>query len=71
MADFYKMDFMKEIVILVKVGEMYKDEMCKILKFANHCLLLEKWKWKQIVKTFAGVCPWMSIRLLRPSLIKG
>ena len=42
MADFYKMDFMKEIVILVKVGEMYKDEMCKILKFANHCLLLEK-----------------------------
>ena len=33
MTDFYEMDFMKRIVILVKV-----DEMCKILKspLANH-----------------------------------
>ena len=38
MADFYEMDFMKGIVILVKVDEMYN-----ILKSASHCLLVERW----------------------------
>ena len=27
-------------------------------------------QWNMIIKVFAGVWPWMSIRLLRPSLIK-
>ena len=36
MADFYEMDFMKGILILVKVDEMYN-----ILKSASHCLLVE------------------------------
>ena len=55
MADFYKIDFMKGI-ILVKVDQMYD-----FLKSANHCYL---------IKALAGVCPWMSIRLLRHSFIK-
>ena len=38
MADFYEMDFMKGIVILVKVDEMYN-----ILKSASHCVLIERW----------------------------
>ena len=38
MADFYEMDFMKGIVILVKVDEMYN-----ILNSASHCLLVERW----------------------------
>ena len=38
MADFYEMHFMKGIVILVKVDEMYKN-----LKSASHYLLVEKW----------------------------
>ena len=38
MADFYEMDFMKGIVILVKVDEMYN-----ILKPATHGLLVERW----------------------------
>ena len=33
MVDSYEMDFMKGIVILVKV-----DEMCNILKSGSHCL---------------------------------
>ena len=37
MADSYEMDFMKSIVILVKVDEMYN-----ILKSASHCLLVER-----------------------------
>ena len=37
MADFYEMDFMKGIVILVKVDEMYKN-----LKSVSHYLLVEK-----------------------------
>ena len=37
MADFYEMDFMKGIVILVKVDEMYNT-----LKSASHCLLVER-----------------------------
>ena len=34
MADFYEMDFMKGIAILVKEDEMYN-----IFKSASHCLL--------------------------------
>ena len=34
MADSYEMDFMKGIVILVKVDKMYS-----IFKSASHCLL--------------------------------
>ena len=37
MADFYETVFMKGIVILVKLGEMYN-----ILKSASHCLLVER-----------------------------
>ena len=37
MADFYEMDFIKYIVILVKVDEMYN-----ILKSAGQCLLVER-----------------------------
>ena len=37
MADFYEMDFMKGIVILVKVDEMYD-----ILKSASRYLLVER-----------------------------
>ena len=37
MADFYEMDFMKAIVILVKTDGMYN-----ILKSASHCLLVER-----------------------------
>ena len=37
MVDFYKMDFMKGIVILVKVDKMYN-----ILKSASHFLVVER-----------------------------
>ena len=37
MVDSYEMDFMKGIVILVKV-----DEMCNILKSGSHCLQVER-----------------------------
>ena len=40
MVDSYEMDFMKGIVILVKV-----DETHNILKSAGHCLLVERWRW--------------------------
>ena len=53
MVDFYEMDFMIGIVILVKVDEMYN-----ILKSASHCLLVERWKWNWMIKVFPGVCPW-------------
>ena len=66
MADFYEMDFMKGILILVKVDEMYN-----ILKSASHCLLVETWRWNWMIEVFAGVCPWMSLSLLRPSFIMG
>ena len=36
LVHFYEMDFMKDIVILVKVDEMYN-----ILKSASHCLSVE------------------------------
>ena len=66
-GDFYEMDFTKAIVILVKIDEMYN-----ILKSANYCLLHERWKWNWIVKVFAGICPWTSVRLLLcSSFIKG
>ena len=38
MADFYEMDFMKGIAILVKEDEMYN-----IFKSASHCLLDDSW----------------------------
>ena len=65
MADSYEMDFMKSIVILVKVDEMYN-----ILKCTSHYLLVERW-WNWMMEDFAKVCRWMSIRLLRLSFIKG
>ena len=37
MPDFYEMDFMKDIVILVKLDEMYN-----IFKSATHYLLVER-----------------------------
>ena len=37
MVDFYEIDFMIGIVILVKINEMYD-----ILKSASHCLLVER-----------------------------
>ena len=39
MVDFYEIDFMKGVVILVKV-----DEMWNILKSVSHCLLVERWQ---------------------------
>ena len=65
MAGFYKTDFMKGI-ILVKVDQMYN-----ILKSANDFLLIQRGKGKSIIKALAGVCPWMSKRVLRLSIIKG
>ena len=48
MADFYEIDFIKGIVILLKV-----DEMHNILKSASHCLLVESWDgWKCIIKIY-------------------
>ena len=66
MVYFNEMNFMKGIFILVKVDEMYN-----ILKSASHCLLVERWRWNWMIKIFAGICLWMSMRLLRPSFIKG
>ena len=39
MVDFYEMDFMKGIVIFVKVDEIYN-----FVKSARHCLLIERWR---------------------------
>ena len=66
MVDFYQMDFMKGIVILVKVDDMYN-----ILRSDNHYLLFRRWRWNWRMKVFPGVCPWMSIHLLHPSFIQG
>ena len=49
MAGFYKIDFMKGI-ILVKVDQMYN-----ILKSANHFLLIQRGKENSIIKALAGV----------------
>ena len=64
-VDSSEMDLMNGIVISVKVDEMYN-----ITKSASHCLLVELWRCKWMIKGFAGVCPWMSIRLLRSFFIK-
>ena len=61
MVDSYKMVFMKGNAILVKVDE----------KPASHTLFVERWRWIWMIKVFAGFCPWMFIRLVRPSFIKG
>ena len=37
MTDFYEMDFMKGIALLVKVDDMYN-----ILKSVSHCLLVKR-----------------------------
>ena len=66
MADFYEMDFMKCIAILVKLDEMYN-----ILKSASHCLLVEIWGGNGWSKFFCWsyahlfICPYV------PPLIKG
>ena len=62
MADFYEMDFMKGIVILVKVDEMYN-----ILKSASHCLLVERWGGKEWSK-FCKICQYL---YYVPPLIRG
>ena len=62
MADFYETVFMKGIVILVKLGEMYN-----ILKSASHCLLVERWDgngWS----FFLGICSYV---YYVPPLIRG
>ena len=51
MTDFYEMDFMKGIVILVKVDEMYN-----ILKSASHSLLVERWDQNEWSKFFCWRC---------------
>ena len=40
MVDSYDMDFIKGIVILVKVDKIYN-----ILKSASHYLFVERWVW--------------------------
>ena len=62
-VDFYEMDFMKGIVVLVKVDDAYN-----ILKSASHCLLVERWRSNWMMKGFAGVYPWT---FTIPPFIKG
>ena len=57
------------IAILVQLLRV--DEMYNILKSAGHRLLVERWRLNWMIKIFAGACPWMPIRLLRASFIKG
>ena len=66
MVCFNEMNFMKGIFILAKVDELYN-----VLKSASHCLLVERWRWNWKIKVLAGIILWMSMRLLRPSFIKG
>ena len=76
MVDSYKMDFVwtpglldswtPTNVILVKVDETYN-----ILKSACNNLFVDRWRWNWVIKVFAGVCPRMSKRLLRPPLLRG
>ena len=61
MVDFYEMDFMKDVGSKGRWDVQYLEV---------HCLLVEKWRWNWMIKVFAGACPWMPIRLLRP-FIKG
>ena len=51
MVSLYEMDSMKSIATFVKIDEMYK-----FLKSASHCLLIERWRWNQMMN--AGVCLW-------------
>ena len=57
-ADFYEMNLMKGIVILVKV-----DEKCNILKPTSHCLLVEvRWDGNACSKFFLlEICPYYSL----------
>ena len=48
-ADFYAVNFMKGIVISVKV-----DEMFNVLKSASHCLLVEIWDGMDDQSFFGG-----------------
>ena len=66
MVNFYEMDFMKGIVMLVKADHMYN-----ILSSDNHYLLFKRWRWNWRMKVFRGVCSWMSIHLLHPSFSEG
>ena len=60
------MDFMKDIVVSVKVDEMYN-----ILKFASHCFLVERWRWNLDDQSFSWNLPLNLQTFLRPSFIKG
>ena len=62
MVDFYEMNFMKAIGSKSRWDVQY---------LASQCLLVKRWRWSWMTKVFAGVCPWISIRLLCPSFIKG
>ena len=54
-ANFYGIDFMKGIVILVKIAEMYN-----ILKSASHCLLVKRWDRNGWLKFFLlEICPYV------------
>ena len=64
MVDSYEMDFMKGIVILVKV-----DEMCNILKSGSHCLQVERWRWSKFLLESALECPY--VYFYNPSLLRG
>ena len=59
----YEMDFMKGIGCKSRWGAQYLE--------VSHCLLVKRWRRNWMIKGFARVCPWMSIRLLRFSFIKG
>ena len=52
MADPYKMEFMKGVIIYVKVDAVYN-----ILKSASHYFLVERCRLNWMIKVFAGVCP--------------
>ena len=58
------MDFMKVIVILVKV-----DEIVQCLEACKPLFIGQEIKIELVIKVFAEVCPWTSIRLLRLSFI--
>ena len=42
---YYGQFLRNRLVILVKVDEMYKDEMYNILKSASHCSLVGRSRW--------------------------
>ena len=66
MVDFYEMDFMKGIVILVTVDEMYN-----ILKSLSHCLLVKRWsgiEWSKFLLESDLQCPYV---YYTPPLLRG